>query len=118
MSDGKSWSDSSKSVATRFLGAAVLGVTMLTAVSANFMPAAAQTVCMAHAELKKQLSRKRAETPVAIGLASNGEVIEVFSTGDGATWTMVTTTPSGKSCVVAAGEAWVGDIQVDSDQPV
>ncbi len=55
MSDGKSWSDSSKSVATRFLGAAVLGVTMLTAVSANVMPAAAPNVCMAHAEIKKQL---------------------------------------------------------------
>ncbi len=55
MSDGESWSDSSMSVATRFLGAAILGVTMLTAVSANVMPAAAQTVCVAHAELKKQL---------------------------------------------------------------
>ncbi len=46
------------------------------------------------------------ESQVAIGIANNGRLVEVFSAGDGSTWTIVMTTPQGKSCVVASGEDW------------
>ncbi len=69
-------------------------------------PAQAQSVCAAHADVAKQLDSGYSETPTAIGLASNGSVIELFSTVDGSTWTLVMTMPDGTSCTMAAGEAW------------
>ena len=41
-----------------------------------------------------------------MGLESNGRLFEIFAADDGATWTMVVTTPDGASCVVAAGIEW------------
>ena len=52
--------------------------------------------------LKSQYS----EAPVAIGVANNGGLVEVLSTGDGDTWSIIITTPKGMSCLVAAGEGW------------
>lgn len=54
----------------------------------------------------KILGERHAEAPVAYGLAANGGLIEVFTTADGATWTMVLTMPNGMSVVVGSGEAW------------
>ncbi len=69
-------------------------------------PAAAQTVCMNRADVLEQLSSKYAETPIALGLEQRGDVVEIFSSGDGATWTMVFTRPDGATCLVASGAAW------------
>jgi hypothetical protein len=68
--------------------------------------ASAQQLCAEHADVVKQLDARHAEAPVAFGITANGGVIEVFSTGDGSTWTMVLTTPDGTTCMLAAGEAW------------
>jgi hypothetical protein len=32
--------------------------------------------------------------------------VEVLSTGDGETWSIIITSPKGMSCLVAAGEGW------------
>lgn len=69
-------------------------------------PAAAQTVCMNRADVLEQLSSKYAETPIALGLEKRGDVVEIFSSGDGATWTLVFTRPDGETCLVASGAAW------------
>ena len=85
------------------LGAAVLSLSFQLGATT---PATAQSVCMTHAEVEKQLGTKYAESPVALGLASNGSVFEVFSKADGTSWTMVVTLPNGTSCLLAEGEAW------------
>ncbi len=72
---------------------------------------------MTHAEMMKQLDGRFSESQVAIGLASNGQLIEVFSTGDGSTWTIVITKPDGMSCVLTTGEAWDGRKQIALGQP-
>ncbi len=87
----------------RVLGATALALALLLGVQSS---ASAQSACASHEEVKKQLSSAYSEARVAIGLASNGGVVEVFSTDDGASWTIVMTMPSGMSCVVASGEAW------------
>lgn len=69
------------------------------------LPATAQTVCADRGDFIGYLSRNHAEAPVAIGLVSNGSVLEVLASGSGS-WTIIVTRPDGKSCVVAAGEAW------------
>ena len=85
------------------LGAAVLSLTLQLGAGTT---ATAQSVCMAHAEVEKQLGTNYAESPVALGLASNGSVFEIFSTAHGTSWTMVITLPNGTSCLLAEGEAW------------
>lgn len=67
---------------------------------------AQEAPCPGYTELAQQLERQYAEVPVSLGLSSAGKVLQVFSTADGATWTMVLTKPDGSSCVVAAGEHW------------
>ena len=94
-------------MAGRLFGALAVAATV--AVGATAAPSAnAQTrvPCAAHSDLVKQLDGRFDEKPVARGLANNGTVMEVFSTRDGGSWTMVVTMPNGTSCVVAAGEGW------------
>ena len=45
------------------------------------------------------------ESPVSIGLISDGKVLEILASDRG-TWSMIITAPSGETCGVAAGEAW------------
>ena len=92
-----------KTAVIRVVGAATLALALLFGVRA---PASAQTVCATHAEVTKKLDKVYSEGPIGIGLASNGGVIEMFSTSDGSTWTIVMTMPDGKSCVMASGETW------------
>ena len=45
---------------------------------------------------------------VALGLASNGGIVEVLTSDEGGTLTIIITMPNGVSCMVAAGEYWEG----------
>lgn len=62
--------------------------------------------CTSHDKVTKHLDTKHTETPVSLGLATDGKVLEVFSTEDGETWTVVMTAPEGVSCIVATGKYW------------
>ena len=95
--------ESPKIAMLRVLGATLLALVLLLGVQSS---ASAQSACASHAELTKQLGSAYSEAQVAVGLASNGGVVEVFSTDDGSSWTIVMTMPTGMSCVVASGEAW------------
>jgi hypothetical protein len=70
------------------------------------LAAKAEPACGHHADVLKELADRYKETPVALGLASNGNLLEVFSTDNGATWTIIVTSPNGTSCLVAAGQDW------------
>ncbi len=52
------------------------------------------------------LAQKYRELPVAAGVTKRGGLVEVLSTGDGKTWTILISSPDGKACMVAAGEGW------------
>ncbi len=92
-----------KTAVLRGLGATALAVALVVGFRAT---ASAQSVCTTRAEVTKHLDSRYSEAPVAIGLSRNGGVVEVFSTSDGSTWTMIITMPDGTSCMMAAGEAW------------
>lgn len=66
----------------------------------------ADLVCGEREALLTSLSREYAEAPKELGLANNGSVVELLTTRDGKTWTLLMTRPDGTSCVIAAGEAW------------
>ncbi len=65
-----------------------------------------QALCGDREVILNLLAQKYGETPVAIGITNKGGLIEVLSTKDGATWTIVVSAPRGTSCVLAAGEEW------------
>ena len=70
-------------------------------------PAQAERVCLPFTDMARQLQANFAEAPVAIGVADNGGLIQVFANGDGSTWTMLFVAPNGVSCLVASGENWM-----------
>lgn len=84
------------------LAAGLIGAAALLPVGS----ASAQTTWIERAEIVDKLAGQYAEAPVAMGLASSGGVIELFTSADGATWTLVLTMPDGLSRMVAAGEGW------------
>lgn len=69
-------------------------------------PAGARMPCHNAAEIAKQLGSKYEEAPVAFGLQSNGNLLQVYASDAKDTWTVVSTTPNGMSCIVAAGKKW------------
>ena len=87
------------------IGAAVL------LIATSGMPVAASaaaesTPCGPRPELVKQLSKKFHEEPIAIGLTNKGSLVEVLTSDNGSTWTIMISQPNGSSCLVAAGEGW------------
>lgn len=52
------------------------------------------------------LSARYSEKPIAMGVAANGGLIEVLSSLEGTTFTIIVTMPEGETCMVAAGESW------------
>ena len=53
------------------------------------------------------LAKTYAEAPRALGITSDGAVLELFTAGEGETWTIAVTLPNGKSRIVATGEFWI-----------
>ena len=67
----------------------------------------AQTqLCGQRASVIGSLAEKYREAPVAVGVTSTGGIVEVLTTSDGATWSIIVSNPNGTSCLVAAGEGW------------
>ncbi len=67
---------------------------------------AAQTACSPRSDVLGHLAKKYGEAPVAIGVTNKGGLVEVLTTGDGTTWTIIVSQPNGTACMVAAGEGW------------
>jgi len=68
--------------------------------------AAQQPACTERMEVLKHLSAEYSESPVAMGVANNGGVIEILSSKKGKSWTIILTMPNGMTCMIAAGENW------------
>lgn len=73
--------------------------------------------CHDAGEIAKQLSAKYKEAPVAFGLQSNGNLLQIYASNQKNTWTVVSTTPTGKSCIVAAGKRWES-LPFDDEDPM
>lgn len=65
-----------------------------------------QLLCNKRSEVMKNLSANYKEAPTALGMASSGGVLEVMTSKDGQTWTVLLTKPDGTSCMVAMGNSW------------
>jgi hypothetical protein len=97
-------------VMLRVMGTTVMTLGLLFSILVGAQPAHSQTagqiICTPHGEVVDLLGKRYDEERVAIGVASNGGLIEIFTTQNGSTWTIVVTTPGGLSCPVTTGQDW------------
>ncbi len=91
--------------AKRMLGRLVVGLAILASVAFSGGPAHAQSNCETRSSLIGKLDKGFDERPIAIGLASTGNLLEVLISPAG-TWTILITRPDGMTCIAAAGEHW------------
>ncbi len=66
----------------------------------------AKSTCESRSAVLKFLSSRYLEAPVAMGVATDGGLVEVLSSGPGSTFTIIVTMPNGLTCMVAAGDSW------------
>ena len=64
--------------------------------------------CHDYDMVRRQLAERYGEAPVSAGVRSTGELVEVFASPRRGTWTIVSSSPAGLACVLAAGKGWDG----------
>lgn len=69
------------------------------------IPASAQGLCGNRDNIVGQLAERHHETTAAMGLTTNGRIVEVLKSEDG-TWTIIVSSPDGRSCLMAFGDHW------------
>lgn len=86
--------------------ARALGAILLTGVSP--LPLAAQGVapCADRDTVLERLASHYGETRQSVGLGANNRLVEVFASEETGSWTITVTLPTGKTCLLASGEAF------------
>lgn len=82
-------------------GALVFGLAALAPPAAM-----AQVNCANREAVIERLQNSFKESLSAAGLQSANSLIEVWSSNDTGSWTIISTQPSGISCVLASGSYW------------
>jgi hypothetical protein len=71
--------------------------------------------CFSYAEVARQLKGTYEEAPVSLGLQANGNLLQVFNSAKSGSWTIVSTSPDGMACILAAGRSWENLTQASLD---
>src|SRR5262245_38416211 len=89
---------------TKSRGSRVAALPLL--VAATLTPSAsAAGPCYPRDAIHARLAERYGEQPAGIGVAA-GQIVELLTRPDGATWTILVVRPDGLACPVAAGEDW------------
>lgn len=83
-----------------FAGAIVFGL------AATAPPAIAQVPCGARETVTDLLAERRGESLTAVGLRSPEILLEVWTSPDSGSWTLLLSRADGVSCVISAGTDW------------
>lgn len=78
-----------------------MGATMATAAMAQSRPS-----CAPRDIVIERLASKYGETRQSIGLGANNAVVEVYASDSSGSWTIIVTSTSGMTCLVASGMAF------------
>jgi hypothetical protein len=89
----------------QLLGSSLLAAFALAGGALFGPPAEAARLCGDRDQILKRLEQRHDETPQALGLSSDGGVLEVLVSPSGG-WTILVTYPRRPTCVVAVGRAW------------
>jgi len=87
------------------LKSASVAAVLLLAAIASPNTAEARSFCAPRDNIVKILDKKFSEKRLAIGLANQKGLVELYVSAGG-TWSMVRTNVQGVSCVIASGHAW------------
>ena len=90
-----------KMEATMRLSIAALACVVLTPTLSH----AAEQPCSERKQIVEFLGRAHAEFLVGRGVSTGGRMVEIFASGAGS-WSVIWSSPSGTSCLVASGEGW------------
>jgi hypothetical protein len=85
--------------------AALLALIPSASIAAPAEPPAAGQICDQRHVIVASLAEQYGEAVQSIGLDNGGNLLEIFASDRGS-WTAILTTPHGRTCVVAAGEAF------------
>ncbi len=96
-------------------GLAVTAALFATTAAAEPGPPAAQTPCKPWREVAQYLGEHYSERPVAVGLQSDGSLLQVYAAPATSTWTLVSMRPDGMACLIGAGKAWELLAKPDTD---
>lgn len=81
------------------------------------LPAAARSVCGERAAVVAELERRYGETRRSVGLQQGRGVIEVWASERTGSWTILLTDAEGRTCLMAAGEAFAPERAREPDTP-
>ncbi len=78
----------------------------LLALGATFAEAQANKNCGQRDSIVQRLAQKYGESRQALGLGTQGAVVEIFASEDSGSWTITVTLPTGATCLLATGQAF------------
>lgn len=70
------------------------------------LPGSAEGSCVLREWLVGELGERHMEQPVARGVTADGALLEILSSDDGRTWTLLVTEPEGLTCTLIEGRDW------------
>ena len=83
----------------------IMAVFCLTLGFIVFSASAQAAFCGQRDQIKKLLTDRYQESSRGVGLVSDKGVVELYISETG-TWSILMTTPTGSTCIVAAGHTW------------
>ena len=84
--------------------AAVFSLSLFAAAATN----AAVPSCAPQEAIVAGLANQYSEASLGYGVAPTNQMVEIFASEGGETWTVVVHNPNGQSCIVAHGQNWRG----------
>ena len=90
---------------TRTMTPIVFALGLIALLSGPATAAPEPRACAPYALVSEQLEQKFNEVPTAFGLVEDKSVMQLYSSADSGTWTIVMTSRQGVSCIVAAGHS-------------
>jgi hypothetical protein len=85
----------------------VAGLTLTAASAQAQLPSVpARMPCHDYHKIAETLGKRYGEQPVSLGMQTNGHVLQVFTSPESGSWTILSVAPSGIGCIVAAGRGW------------
>lgn len=91
---------------TALAAAPIIAITWAAFFMGSPAPLSAQPACAPRAVMIEWLAANFREAPIALGVTVGGDLVEVLTSRDGRTWTIVVTSTRGRTCLMAAGEGW------------
>lgn len=84
---------------------ATTGAVAATIFATSIPAAMAAAACAERKEIVDKLGQQYSESRQSTAVTSEGSLLEIFVSREG-TWSAILSSPNGRACVVAVGEAW------------